>query len=199
MVLFKILLVLFGIEMSGMITGNCVIRTFETDINAIDEDGRTLLHNIIMNNDLDKFKGIISDPRLDVNIPDANGYMPLHWAAEIGNDFIVSKLIQAGANVDPINKYGDTPLHKAVVFDHTSTAVILINAEANVQRADNEGNTALHFASYQGNAVLVKFLLEKGANPLAINREGKTPLDFAEAKSHKTVVKMLQQKSIHKW
>lgn len=192
MVSFKILLVLFGIEMSGMIVGNCAIRTCKTDINAIDEDGRTLLHKIIMNKDLDKFKGIISNPRLDVNIPDANGYMPLHWAAEIGNDSIVTKLIKVGAKVDPINKYGDTPLHKAVVFDHTSTAVILINAEANVQKADNEGNTALHFASYQGNAVLVKLLIEKGANPLAINNKGETPLDFAEAKGHKTVVKMLQ-------
>lgn len=48
-------------------------------------------------------------------------------------------LLEAGAEVDPVNKFGDTPLLKAVRKKHASTAAVLLEAGANQALRDAQG------------------------------------------------------------
>jgi len=48
-------------------------------------------------------------------------------------------LLDAGAEVDPLNKFGDTPLIKAVRKRHASTAAVLLEAGANQAWRDDQG------------------------------------------------------------
>jgi ankyrin repeat protein len=42
--------------------------------------------------------------------PDADGWLPLHWASFHGDRVLVSKCLQAGCNVNAQANAGETPL-----------------------------------------------------------------------------------------
>lgn len=50
----------------------------------------------------------------DPNLGDRDGFVPLHLAAQQGNVEFAEVLLEAGAIVDAVNKYGNTPLFVAV-------------------------------------------------------------------------------------
>ncbi len=51
---------------------------------------------------------------LDPNLPDRLGFTPLHFAAQEWSEGVASLLLERGAEVDPLNRYGNTPLFVAV-------------------------------------------------------------------------------------
>ncbi|KAF2494497.1 ankyrin, partial [Lophium mytilinum] len=53
------------------------------------------------------------DNGLDVNAMDDHGNNPLHYAAALARDDVVSVLLQRNADVDALNKNGESPLWKA--------------------------------------------------------------------------------------
>jgi ankyrin repeat protein len=48
----------------------------------------------------------------EAHLPDGNSY--LHWAVLYSNEIIVRLLLERGANVNSMNKFGATPLHECV-------------------------------------------------------------------------------------
>jgi hypothetical protein len=48
-----------------------------------------------------------------ITIPDNNSY--LHWACMYSNEAVIRLLLESGASVKAVNKYGATPLHEAVI------------------------------------------------------------------------------------
>ena len=80
---------------------------------GIDEYGRTLLHNAIIDQDLKAARKYITSG-YDINLTDDNGWTPLHFACQNYDLKSVKLLIENGSKLDPIDKYGNTPLFKAV-------------------------------------------------------------------------------------
>jgi ankyrin len=111
----------------------------------------------------------------------------LHVAAQAGHADIVALLLSRGANVNIVDKLGDTPLATALgeaVFSlkrnvEYSVAELLIASGANVRHADKSGMTPLHLAAKSGGQRVAQLLLDRGADVNAVDQNAETPLDVA--------------------
>jgi hypothetical protein len=73
---------------------------------------------------------------------------PLHWAAHV-NGAVVSALLDAGADVNPVDDDRRTPLHHAARESVLSAATVLIRRGADVNAVDALGFTPLTDALLQ--------------------------------------------------
>ena len=112
-------------------------------------------------------------------------------AAENGHLECVKVLLEKGADVDAVNKYGRTPLHVAAFQGHLESVKLLLAANANPNAADKYGITPLHATAFKGHVEIVKMLLAAGANVNAAKEDGWTPLLVAAHNGHVECVMML--------
>ncbi len=71
---------------------------------------------------------------------------PLHRAAFYGNLEQVQSLLNAGANVNAVDKYGFTPLHRAAGNGQGAVVNLLLERGADMTLATQEGETPLSVA-----------------------------------------------------
>lgn len=107
------------------------------------------------------------DKGVPVDVRDAGGKTPLHWAAALDLEAMAE-----GA-----------------------TIVALVERGADVNARTNGGTTALHEAASAGNVIAVKILLKHGADPLARDDRGATPERYARDAKHKAVAEVLRAAS----
>ena len=72
----------------------------------------------------------------NVNVTDAIGVAPLHWAAFCGHGEVTGRLLDANADVHVRDQEGRTPLHVAAYESHTGVISALIGAGADVMAPD---------------------------------------------------------------
>ena len=161
------------------------------DPNARDNSGSTPLHlapagsRALMSALLDAHAGrTIQIP----NARDAFGYTALHAVARANNPRLIAALLDAGADIDPLDNEGNTPLLLAagstrrvglnVPPPSFSPAAItaLAAAGADLEARDKRSLTALHRAASWGQTATIAALLEAGANPGALDDDERTPL-----------------------
>ena len=85
---------------------------------------------------------------VDVNARDRHLWTPLHFAVRTKNSKVVQLLIDAGAEIDPVNDEHITPLKLSVIKAQCSLeiAAMLLAAGANPD-ADRGGGTVRHYLS----------------------------------------------------
>lgn len=127
-----------------------------------------------------------------IDLLDADGITPLHWATQSQDPAIVTFLLERGSPVDVRSIEGETPLMAAVQSAGIEKVTILLDRGAYVNAADQRGATSLHRAAEMGHANIVRVLLDRGASP---NREamGHTPRSIAEARGWKEIVALLDE------
>ena len=120
------------------------------------------LFDAIEAKNLSKVKRLISDPKVDINAKNKDGYKPLHRAV-IQNDLeMIRLLIENGADVNSKeDKYGATPLIVAAQLDHPEIAKLLIENGADINVKDYKGWTTLHKSTRRGSLEISKLLIEK--------------------------------------
>ncbi len=101
-----------------------------------------------------------------------NGNTPLLLAALEGNAMMVSRLIEAGANLYAVNNDYNGVLFNACYADSPEIITLLIDAGADINDTNEEGTTALMYAASAARAACVKTLLSLGANPHMVNDDG---------------------------
>ena len=127
---------------------------------------------------------------VNVNVRTKDG-TPLTVACKEGNLAIFSALLDAGADINLRNKFGETPLIVASLYGYPELVDILLKANANVDAKDNLDKTALYLASWRGNIETVRLLLQAGAN---VNKKAfldREPLLIALQENHLEVAKIL--------
>ena len=79
-------------------------------------------------------------------------FLSIQLAAWSGNEDIVKILIEAGANVNSIDKQGRTSLIAASYMGHYDIVEILLESGANVNHTDLDGRNALCVAALCGSS-----------------------------------------------
>ncbi|KAH8745163.1 ankyrin repeat-containing domain protein, partial [Hyaloscypha sp. PMI_1271] len=97
----------------------------------------------------------------------------LHIAAKAGNLAKLGILLDHGANINTINKKGQTTLITGATFIH-----ILIERGADIEMANKDRNTALIFTTKHQDQLLeiIQILVKKGADSSTRNLKGLTTL-----------------------
>jgi len=115
------------------------------------------------------------------NYVDANGWMPLMWAAQEGHAKVVDHLLTAGADPNFADENGCTPLKQAISWQHVevSEKLILNGADVNCRSRADGHSTPLHTAAAYGLLESIELLRQYGADACAKDDDGKTPYDVA--------------------
>ncbi len=133
----------------------------------------------------------------DVHARNRRGAEPLHYAADgrtgaadwdrDGQKFVITYLIEVGADPDAMDKSGVAPMHRAVRTRSSDAVRALIEGGANPRLRNKSGSTPLHLAvqnTGKGNSgsdvareeqrKIIALLLEHGAGPSDVDANGKT-------------------------
>lgn len=123
---------------------------------------------------------------------DNTGWSPLHWAVMSNQLDVITKLLQAKANVDVpnIHQCMKTPIMIAAEECEAEAVDELLYHKADVNQKDEGGNNLLHWCckavvkgySKEGPiAATVRVLLRAGCDPTITDREKRTPLSILRA------------------
>jgi ankyrin repeat protein len=164
------------------------------DVKLGNESDRTALHLAAANGHDDVCKLLLAHGANLRAVTNTDGGSPLHWAA--GRVDCAKVLIEAGASVHALTKWGNTPLHEAVgaVDEEVCRLMLDVGADPLIRHADCESDylTPLERAVSNGNGKIARLLSEG----LDIDPYGKTaggvPLvDLAGKGADKTLVTFL--------
>ena len=98
---------------------------YRVNIDAQDNDGRTVIHKAVIANDLVVLEKLLTK-KADLSIKDIHGRTALHHTQWHGNYKIARWLIAAGADMNLPDNSGFTLLNYAAIFGHTRLIVALI-------------------------------------------------------------------------
>jgi ankyrin repeat protein len=122
-----------------------------------------------------------------------DGFTTLHHAAEAGCQQLATRLLQAGADRNAVDKHGISPLWLAAFFNHAHL-VPLLATPANINLAGTHPDyctTPLSAAAKDGEAQAVAALLEAGAAPEARDGDDSSALMAAAQSGSAQVTTML--------
>lgn len=114
------------------------------------------------------------------------------------------QLIEEGADINAVNKFGETPLLEATryAYKNEKSALDLVNLlldkRAGINAQTIEGETALMRATYYGYGEIVHVLLDRGADVNLRRNDGDTVLSSVEAapsiiNRRRKIIKMLEK------
>ena len=166
----------------------------DTDINAKDGDGMTVLHYAIIKGYPKLLDKLLAHQAIEVNSQDEGGLTALHHAVLQGNESAVKALVgHEGIDVDIKDGSGLTALHHAVLEKNQHAVNALLAHEgidANIK--DGSGLTALHHAVMQKNQHAVNTLLaHEGIDANIKDGNGLTALHHAVLQRAPHAVKAL--------
>nr|CEG03933.1 unnamed protein product [Fusarium acuminatum CS5907] len=129
-----------------------------------------------------------------INLPDAFGRTPIHYAATLAQSSIIQIVMEIKGRVDAEDLEGKTPLHYACegVGDGTDKIVRnLLKAGAEINKQARDGSRPIHCAAESGAVETLRTLAEAGAIVDSLDVMGKTPLMLAALGAHKDAVEYL--------
>jgi len=100
---------------------------------------------------------------------------PLSLAVWKNFTSVAKTLIQAGANVTGIDRFGDSMLHDASKNGNLELVQYFLTKEMDINHQNNEGYAPLHRAAAFKQAAIVKALIEAKADINLVDNKGNTP------------------------
>ncbi len=146
------------------------------DPNTIDNEGSPILVRAIKNEAFAVVDILLEQRNLNLNQPNRFGETALMYAALMGQETLVAKLVKLGAEV---NQPGWTALHYAASGGHTAICQFLLDNKAHIDALSPNGTTPLMMAARDKKRATVILLIQQGANSTLINAAGFTAADFA--------------------
>lgn len=115
----------------------------------------------------------------DIEVTDENQNTLVHLAVENGAVETLEALKEHGANLNRVNRNGETALLRSIRmgFNFSTHELLILSADFNV--CDNRKVCPIHEAFQQNDFSLVSTLIQCGASPATPNAEGKNILHLA--------------------
>lgn len=130
----------------------------------------------------------------DVNFRNSKaGEMPLHCAAQFGNEPVLHLLCQEGADIAAQTLVKNTALHSAAGYGMHETVKTILSLTSDISPLNASGFCPLALAAMGGHLKVVQCLLENGAHVSIAGNDGRTPLHMAAIKGFPEVVAVLLQ------
>lgn len=109
-------------------------------------------------------------------------------AAEDGDIQELSRLMDAGIDINHGNSDGDTPLKIATIIGRLDVVEFILKSRGDSDVMDCNGNTPLMFTS---DPQIARKLIDYGANVNLTNKHGWTPLMIAEYLGNIEMIRIL--------
>ncbi|KAF2825432.1 ankyrin, partial [Ophiobolus disseminans] len=125
--------------------------------------GCTTLH-IVAGTKQPKLIDLLLEISVGVDVYDASGRTPLHWAARVGRIDSISRLLHRGASPRALVERIRTPFMDATITSSGSIEAIasLIRFETDRTSTDRQGQTALYRAAIGSSVEGFVYLLQAG-------------------------------------
>ncbi|KAN0138107.1 Ankyrin repeat-containing domain protein [Lactarius tabidus] len=176
-----------------------VLRLFlahNADAVVDDNRGSTLLHLVSIRSHLELARSL-NELKADINASDDEGSTLVQRVSQDvreGYLEIMRLLLDHGANLNALDKSGNTALHFAASEGHLEVVRMLLELKAGANSLDSKGLTPLQRASRsmrERYRDILRLLLDYGANVNAHDKSGNTALHFAASKGHLEVARVL--------
>lgn len=152
--------------------------------------GQALLYNAIKHGSPREVQNAL-DTGADVNMLDANGLAPIHYAAQRQAADILSLLLRAHAQVNiQSQQTKQTPLHMATQTGNLETVKMLLQAGASPYTKDSEQQTALNYAKRLGHAEIESFITQHAKQQL----QNSSLLQAIATQDETTLERLLEQR-----
>jgi ankyrin repeat protein len=129
-----------------------------------------------------------------LDIAGKEGWTALHKAADMGNEEIVTVLLQHGAMMNVEDEKGMRPLHLAARKGYLEVVRLLILSNAQVHSTAFDRLTPLDHAVTSGHFEVTKMLLDNGAHIEHRGQDKWTALQRASRGGHEQIVALLLQR-----
>lgn len=146
---------------------------------------------------------LIQKGRFKIDERNEHGDTLLHYATTLNSKGCIDKLLNAGAEIDAVNDFGQTPLLKAIENGRAELALALIDANADVNIADHMGCVPFIKAienpnlSTKDRARILQALLTKNVDVHAALRNGDNALSYlAVSDDNAPLVETLIEKKV---
>ena len=152
------------------------------DVNSLNKYGQTALHVAATCNYCStELCETLLRYGAKIDAVDEDGNQPLHLASKMGHMSVGELLVTNGADVNSLNKYGQTALHMAATCNYYSTELCetLLRYGAKIDAVDEDGNQPLHLASKMGHMSVGELLVTNGADVNGVDKNGQTALHMA--------------------
>eukprot|EP00794_Sanderia_malayensis_P004801 gene4801-5428_t len=173
-----------------------LVRKYNASLDVVAINKRTPLHLAALNGQLEMV-GKLLELKADPNSTDANGYTPLHVAAEDNHPQVVRMFINHSPSlIFQANKDGNTCAHIAAANGSLKVMKALVQCDKTSVNTRNKRNyeTPMHLAASGGHYDLMQFLMEKGGSLEDEDKEGMTPLHLCAKYGHRNMIESLKGK-----
>jgi len=171
---------------------------FRPAINTPRKNGRTILFDVIIYNNLDLIK-MLFNAGIDANRIDKELNTPLSVLVDDGllikkvrdKEIFLEKLVfflKFRISMDIADKDGRTVYHKTVLADDIDVLEKLLSKKTDLNIKDKQGRTALHHTQWKGNYKIARLLIAAGANLDASDYAGFSLLNYAAILGHTRLV-----------
>jgi len=150
---------------------------------ATEEELKDVWHAIFRKNIPHVKRMLASKPSLARGVM-ASGDTLLHEAAILDRPEAITCLTKAGADVNTVNKYGETPLFCAVNYNCPESVQTLLEHGADPAITDESNATPLMAAARRGRIHVMELLLSKGAKVDQIKAKSNTTALHSAARWH---------------
>lgn len=108
------------------------------DINVCDESGLTVFHRVAKDGCINIMDLILQRRWANIESESKNGLRAIHYAVIRGNTAVLANLLEAGADVNAPDSFGNTPLHYANMYSNIEKMALLIQHGAKVLSKMND-------------------------------------------------------------
>ena len=179
------------LKISGKDFYDVLASTPRPAIDDTNSTGMTTLAWAAKHGDEDAVKALLAGGA-DPNRKDTAGLTPLHISVYAKTPECLRLLLNAKADIDIKDNYGNTALATTVhTEDETDFSELLLAHGADIESTKLTDSTPLHLAARANHSKQVSLLLRKGANINALDSDGDTTFGLAIMYKSSAVVKNL--------